>query len=616
MRYRFGEYVLDTGARTLSRGSELVTITAKVFDALALLVERAGEVVEKEEFFRRVWRETAVEDSSLTQTIFVLRKLLEDRDQRIIVTLPSRGYMLASPVETIDAGPKGGDSPVNAASRAMRRRVGVPLILGAATVLVITFLLVVWRTRERAPSNGIRSVVVLPFDNLSGDVNQEYMADGMTDELITALAKISSLRVISRTSAMHYKGARRKLPEIARELGVDAVIEGSVVARSGNRIRIRVQLIEERNDAHLWAENYDRQLEDTLALLGQVAQTVAEHVQARLTSLERTNLARTKPINGAAYEAYLKGKYFWNQRSEAGIARAIDYFEQSITGAPGNALAYAGLADAWVMLGVFGFRPASEVFPQAKSAALKAIELDGSLSEAHTALAEVLKDYDWNWNGAEAEYRRALELSPNYATLHHSYSQFLFAMQRYDEAVMHILRARDLDPLSIPINAYVGNVFYHARRFDDGVAHCRKALELDPNQPLTHWFLSRNLLELKRVPEAIAEAHRASELSNRSPTYVSTEAYTNARAGNRDIAEALLKELKLSASRSYVSPFDFAVIYIGLGDRPKAFEWLEKAYRERIMKIIELEQPIFDPLRSDPRFNTLARRIGLPQARQ
>jgi len=381
-------------------------------------------------------------------------------------------------------------------------------------------------------------------------------------------------------------------------------------------MRIRVQLIEARTDSHLWAENYDRQLEDTLALLAEVAQTIARHVQVKLTGLERTNLARAKPVNGAAYEAYLKGRYFWNQRSEAGISRAIDYFKQSIAEAPGDALAYAGLADAWVLLGVLGLRPASEAFPQGKSAALKAIELDGSLGEAHTALGEVLKDYDWDWNGAEAEYRRALELSPNYATLHHFYSQFLFAMQRYDEAVAHILRARDLDPLSIPINAYIGNVFYHARRFDEGVAECRKALELDPNQPLTHWFLSRNLLELKRVPEAIAEAHRATELSNRGPTYVATEAYTNARAGNRNGAEALLEELKSSSSRRYVSPFDFAVIYIGLGDRAKAFESLERAYRERIMKIIELEQPIFDPLRSDPRFKDLVRGIGLPQARQ
>jgi len=236
-------------------------------------------------------------------------------------------------------------------------------------------------------------------------------------------------------------------------------------------------------------------------------------------------------VNGAAYEAYLKGRYFWNQRSEAGISRAIDHFQQSIAAAPGEALAYAGLADAWIMMRILGFRPASEAFPQAKSAALKAIELNGSLGEAHTALAEVLKVYDWNWSRAEAEYRRAQELSPNYATLHQFYSQFLFTMQRYDEAVVHILRARYLDPLSVPINAYVGSVFYHARRFDEGIAQSRKALELDPHQPLTRWFLSRNLLELKRVPEAIIEAHRATELSNRSSSYVCWKSSNHPPAG-------------------------------------------------------------------------------------
>jgi TolB-like protein/DNA-binding winged helix-turn-helix (wHTH) protein/Tfp pilus assembly protein PilF len=612
--YGFGEYLLDTGARTLTHASEPVTITAKVFDALVLLVARAGEAVEKEEFFRHVWRETAVEDSSLTQAIFVLRKLLKDGEQRMIVTLPGRGYMFTPRVETIDHVPRGNSSPVEVASRAAHRPLRIILIVGAATVLTMVLLLFVSRTREPAQSKGIRSVVVLPFNNLSGHTDQEYMADGMTDELITALAKISSLRVISRTSAMHYKGARASLPEIARELGVDAVIVGAVVVRAGNRVRIQVQLIEARTDSHLWAETYDRQLEDMLALQTQVARTIAGHVQVKLTGPEQMYLSRDTAVNGAAYEAYLKGRFFWNQRSEMGISRAIGYFQQSIADAPAEAMAYAGLADAWVMSGIFGFRPGSEAFPQARLAALKAIELDGSLGEAHTALAEVLKDYDWDWNGAEAEYRRALELSPNYATLHQWYAQFLFAMQRYDEAVAHILRARDLDPLSIPINAYVGNVFYHSRRFNEGVAHCRKALELDPNQPLTHWFLSRNLVALKRIPEAITEAHRASELSNRSAMYLSTEAYMHARAGNRHLANTLLEEVEVVARQSYVSPFDFAVIYIGLGDRAKAFEWLERAYRERVMKIIELEQPIFDELRSDPQFHDLARRVGLPES--
>jgi len=499
------------------------------------------------------------------------------------------------------------------------RKAARPTGYGVAGLLVLAALLVGlnvgrWRGRllGRGTSPRIESLAVLPIANLSGDPQQEYFADGMTEALITDLSKIGALSVISRTSVMRYKGTTKPLPEIARELNVDAVVEGSV-QRSGDRVRVTAQLIGARTDTHLWAESYDRDLHDILALQDDVARAIANQIKVKLTPQEQVRLASARPVNPETHEAYLKGRYYWNKRTEEGFHRSIEYFSEATEKDPNYALAHAGLADSYIILGYFSLLPAKEAYAKAREAATRALELDDTLAEAHNALATAKADYDWDWPGAEREFRRAIELNPGYATAHQWYGRLLSELGRHEEALAEIKRAQELDPLSLIINAVGGRILLYAGRDDLAIEQLRKTLEMDPNFAHAHWFLGMAYVRKGALAEAIAEFQRATTLSSNFTQYKAGLGHAYARAGKSAEARKLLYELKELSKRRYVSWCDFAAIYAGLGDKDQAFACLERAYAQRDARLVELKVDArLDPLRADLRFADLLRRVGLP----
>jgi eukaryotic-like serine/threonine-protein kinase len=459
----------------------------------------------------------------------------------------------------------------------------------------------------------IESLAVLPLENLSRDPEQDYFADGMTEALIMDLGQISSLRVISRTSAMHYKGTRKTLPEIARELRVDAVVEGSVI-RSSDHVRVTAQLIEAATDAHLWAKSYDRDLRDVLSLQDEVAQAIADEIKVKLTPEERKNLASAQPVNNEAHEAYLRGRYYWNKVTVEGVTKGVKYFEQAIEKDPRYPLAYAGLADSYTLLGgtILGGLAPSDAMPKAKAAALKALEFDERLAEAHTSLAIATWRYDWNWLDADREFKRAIELNPNYATAHQWYAWYLYGLGRREQSIAEIKRALELDPQSVWISSNVGFSLYFARQYDPAIKQLSDTLEMDPNFVLTHFFLGLAYEQEGLYAKAIAEFQKAVSLSGGSPVYIAALAHGYSVSGRRREAQKALDELKQLAERRYVPAYEVAAIYVGLGDESQAFAQLEKAYQEHSGWLVYLKvDPRLDSLHSDPRFQDLLRRIGL-----
>ena len=611
---RFEVFEVDLQSGELRKQGVKVKLQEQPFQVLVMLLVRPGEVVTREELQRKLWpADTFVDfDRGLNKAINRLREALGDGadSPRFIETLPRRGYRFIAPVKTA-----GTDLPVRPSEgshpgASLRKRwllasagvlLGIPLLSLGLNVGGMRDRLLSQRAQPR-----IESIAVLPLQNLSGDPAQEYFADGMTDELITEIAKIGSLRVMSRTSIMQYKGAHKRLPVIARELGVDAIVEGTVV-RSGPKVRITAQLIQARDDRHLWSDKYEGDLGDVLKLQGEVAEAIAGQIQIKLTPQEHAILARARPINPQAYEAYLAGNYFRN-KMEGG--KSIELFTRAIELDPAYAQGYAGLSMSYVYLGIFGLRPSGEVYPKARAAAMKALELDETVAEAHLTLADVKKGYDWDWVGAEAAYKRALELNPSYSMAHALYADYLSKMRRHEEAIAEARQARKLDPISVHTNVVLGMTRYRARRYDEAMGACQKALELDPNDPYALWFQALADEQKHQLPEAIAKLKKAVSLSG-APLFRALMANAYALAGERSKALNVLDELKVLSKRGYVSPLDFAVVYTGLGDRNSAFQWLEKAYQERTMRIQELPEPLFDSLRSDPRFPDLMRRIGL-----
>ncbi|MGH7681694.1 MAG: tetratricopeptide repeat protein, partial [Candidatus Eiseniibacteriota bacterium] len=455
-------------------------------------------------------------------------------------------------------------------------------------------------------------IVVLPLENLSRDPEQEFFADGMTEALITNLAQIRALRVVSRTSAMQYKGVRKPLPEIARALNVDTVVEGTV-ARFGDRVRITAQLIEATTDRHLWAQSYERDLSDVLALQGEVARAIADEVRVQVSGEEQARLKPERRVDPAAYESYLRGRHHWNRRTSTEIRKGIEYFHQAIHSDPHYAAAYAGLARAYDTMGTYSFTTPAEAFSQAATAAARALELDPSLPEAHTALGGVLFTHNWDWPRAEAELRRALELDPNNADAYHWYSDYLTAMGRTDESIATILRAHSLEPLSLTINMSVGVCYFYARRYDDTITQQNRTLELDP----TFAPALRNLggaYEQKGMWDEAIEAYmKAGSLSPGDLSATGLLAHAYAVSGRMDEARHLVNELDVESKTRYVSPYSTAAINVGMGEIEKAFENLEKAYASRDRGIVWIKvAPRLDPLRSDPRFSDILRRMKLP----
>jgi TolB-like protein/DNA-binding winged helix-turn-helix (wHTH) protein/Tfp pilus assembly protein PilF len=625
-RIRFGVFEVDLQGRELRKQGFKVKLQEQPFQILSMLLERPGEIVTREEIKKRLWpADTFVDfDNGLNRATNRLRESLGDdaENPRFVETAPRRGYRFIAPVHIPDEDPVeiaapslNVSAPAEIANPGTARRnrwiFGFGGLLSAAALLGLAFAppkilryLQFWRS---APT--IKSIAVLPLANLSGDPAQDYFSDGLTDELITDVAKIGSLRVISRTSSMQYKGTHKSLPAIAKELGVDALVEGTVV-RSGDRVRVTAQLIDARDDRHIWSEAYDRNIVDVLPLQSEVAQTIADQVRVKLTSEEHASLANGHRANSQSLEAYLKGSFFMNQ-GIGGLDKSIEYFSEAIQLDSSNAQAYSGLSQSYLLLGIFGLHPSKEVYPKARAAAMKAIEIDATSADAHAVLAEIAKGFDWDWTVAESEYKRGLELNPSSSNTHALYADYLSMMERHDEAIVEMRRSHELDPVSAMSDAFFGFLYYRARRYDEAIALCRQSLELAPNYPNANWFMALALEKQGRIPEAITSLQSAVNHS-RAPLFLALLGHAYGLAGERAKALNILEEIKLLSKQQYVSPLDFAMVYTGLGDREMAFHWLETAYSERVMRIQELNEPHFDSLRGDPRFEDLLRRIGIP----
>lgn len=644
--YEFGPFLLDPEQRRLSKDHAQISVSPKGMDILIFLVEHRGEVVTKDDLIQNVWPNTFVEEANLSQNIFLLRKALGEKAQenRYIATVPGRGYRFVASVREVDgefqnvqptAAEKGVldteksqkqqllavSAPVVAIpdrlvgrSSELARGWGKSAILWSVFALAVAVLLVFGERRHwfggSAKAAGVSSIAVLPLENLTGDSAQDYFADGMTDALITDLAQIGALRVISHTSVEQYKGTRKPLPQIARELKVDAVIEGSV-ARSGNRVRVNAQLIQAVNDEHLWARSYEGSLTDVLTLQNDISRNIADEIQVRLMPGERARLARTASVKPEAYEAYLKGRYFWSKRTADSLRTSIDYYQQAITADPQFAAAYAGLADTYSIIGS-DVMPASVASGKARQAALKAVELDPSLAEGHAALALVHFYYDWNWNDAESECRRAIELNPNYATAHSWYSLYLGAMARNSESLAEAQRARELDPLSPSVGIRLAGAYRATGQYDQALEEAEKTLELDPGFSSAHEARARIFESMGKMSDALDEYRKAFDLSQNA-TRLTALAHRYALSGQHDQAVELLQKLQSRPKQDYVSPYELASVYTALGDKDRALSLLEQAFRERDSRMPFLAVDNWmAPLFPEPRFQALKLKLGLP----
>ena len=455
-----------------------------------------------------------------------------------------------------------------------------------------------------------KSIAVLPFDNLSRDPDNAFFAEGVQDEILTRLAKVADLKVISRTSTQHFKSAPDNLPQIAKQLGVMNILEGSV-QKANDQVRVNVQLINALTDAHLWAETYDRKLTDIFAVESEISKTIADTLQAKLTGSEKISIAKVPTANTEAYELYLKGRFFWNKRTGADLKRAIDYFNQAIAKDPNYALAYAGLADSYTLLSVFSAASPQDSIPQARVAAKKALELDNTLAEAHASSGRILSGYDYDFERAIAEFERAIQLNPNYATSYHWISNGpLTARGEFDRAITEGKRAVELDPLSMIDNADLGQIYFYARRYDEAISQVGKAIEIDPHSYLAHYYLGQIYQLQGHLTEAIAEYQKAVELDD-DPQALAFLGQAQARIGQRDEAQEILSRMTEEAKSRYVSAYSFALMFIALGDKERAIDALERAYREGAANdIITIRvDPMLEDLRGQPRFEALAEKI-------
>jgi TolB-like protein/DNA-binding winged helix-turn-helix (wHTH) protein/tetratricopeptide (TPR) repeat protein len=610
---RVGSFEVDLRAGELRKDGTKVKLQQQPFRVLALLLEHPGEVVTRDELRRAIWPDTAFGsfDEGLDATIYKLRTALGDSAERprYVETLPRRGYRFIAPVD-------GGVAP---ASPPSKRK---PLVLAGGLTALLALLVVsggglLARFRGRAPTVRIRSIAVLPLANLSGDPAQNYFADGMTEALITDLGRIPDLRVISHTSAMHYRGTQETLPEIARQLNVDAIVEGGVL-REGNRLRITAQLVEASTDRHLWAESYERDLPDVLALQDEVARAVTDEIETKLATRTRPRIARARSVNPEAYEAYLKGRDAWNTWTEGSLKQSVAHFERAVREDPDYGPAWAGLSDAYVLLGLFGFVPERVALPKARAAAVRAIHLDEMLSEAHVALSSLLLHVEWSWSAAEEEARRAIALNPSNAMAHQWYGYYLSAMGRFDPAIAEMRRALELDPLSPNKQNSLAATLYRAGLYDEALQRFHEVPDPDANSWRRHQRMAA-VYDRKDMPrEAAAELLTALTLSGKKASAALVErAYRS--SGYAEAKKTYLREdlrdMERRVNQPYPRPlsFDIAGDHALLGERDKAFEWLDRAFQEREGGLMFLNvDDRLEGLRSDPRFTALARRLRLP----
>jgi TolB-like protein/DNA-binding winged helix-turn-helix (wHTH) protein/Flp pilus assembly protein TadD len=674
--YEFGLFRVDAANRLLLRSGEVVPLTSKVFDILLVFVQNSGRLLDKDEVMREVWPDSFVEEGNLARNVSTLRKALGENphEHQYIVTVPGRGYRFVARVresesngdalvveerirariiadEEVEAGdesaPPGlhdsaglvrSDEPAaletnlslatqdattkathstaragQLIGRLARHRLSV--LLGAAALIiaasVAAYFYVARGGKVTADRAAINSVAIMPFVNVGADPNMEYLSDGITESLINHLSLLPHLKVKSRNSVFHYKGRELDAQAVGRELDVQAVLTGRIVQR-GDDLSIGVELVDARDNTHLWGEQYERKLSDVLSVQREITQEIAEKLRLPLTETEQKLVNKGYTENAEAYQLYLKGRYFWNKRTHEGLKKGIEYFDQAIERDPNYALAYSGLSDSYNGLTQFRGLSPDEAMPKAKAAALKALEMDDSLAEAHASLAQVKKNYEWDWTGAEVEFKQAIKLNPNYASARQWYAMFLSAVGRHDEALTEIRRAKELDPVSLMINTSEGWILFCARRYDPAIKQLRKTIELDPNFANAHFKLAM-VYEAKGMYDEAAEEYLKDDLlSGRRQEEVALLRAAYAASGWEGYCRAQLKLLKERSEREYVSTEYFVLTSLQLREREQAFEWLQKAYEERSAMLVNLKiHPRFDIIRSDPRFADLLWRMNL-----
>lgn len=629
---RFDVYEVDLRAGELRKHGIKIRLQEQPFLILQTLLETPGQIVTREELQKKIWPgDTFVDfDHGLHAAVNRLRQALGDAadSPRFVETVARRGYRFIGQVQ---------DPPARSAeiSLPVPQLVTGPAKRSPATwrawtgsfagfllaVIVITGLVFfnAWGLRNWFFStHSFRSLAVLPLENLTGDAKLDYFADGMTEDLTTQLSKLGDLKVISHTSVMQYRGTTKPLPQIARELNVDAVVEGAVQL-SGNHVRITAQLVDGQTDQHIWADNYDRDLSDVLLLQSDAARDIAKQIDLRLTPQQQQRLAKdAHPVNPDAYQAYLLGRYYWNKRTADGLAQAGKYFQEAIQKDPNYAPAYSGLSDYFAFLTLIGgpeILPPNQAMAQAKAAAVKAVQLDDSSAEAHASMAHILHNYDWDFEGAEREFKRAIELNPNYATAHHWYAHLLMQVGRTDESLAQARLATGLDPLSPFVNQGLARQYYLSRQYDKAIAQCQVVLQMDSTYLPARTQLALAYEQKGMLPQAVSELEEARKLAGEKtdlPMVHALLAHAYALAGRKPDAQNELNVLTAIGSKRYVPPSYVAIVYLALGDKDKAFAYLNKSYQDRSEQLLYLGvEPIVDPLRGDPRFDVLLKQVGL-----
>ncbi|HJR07614.1 MAG TPA: tetratricopeptide repeat protein [Pyrinomonadaceae bacterium] len=587
LSYAFADFLLDPAEQLLlRRNGEAVPLTPKAFLTLRALLQNSGRTVEKDELLREVWPGTFVEEGNLTVTIFMLRKALGEGkvEPKFIQTVPRRGYRFIAPVTEVQTEEQARVSHSSNNSS------------GAALTNV----------EERV------TVAVLPLLNVSGDANAEYLADGITESIINMLSQLPALRVLARGTVFRYKNLDVDPVSVGREMNARAVLTGRLI-QLGDSLIIRTELVDTNNGCQMWGEQYDRKTSDLLSVQEEISRQISEKLRTKLSGAEEARLAKRHTTSTEAYQTYLKGRFHWNKRTQEGIEKGIEYFKQAIALDPAYALAYAGLADSYALLGAVEYAALSpnEAMREAREATLKALELDDTLAEAHASLAYV-RIFDWNWTEAEREYRRSIELNPSYATAHHWYAHYLTAMGRQTEAIIEMRRARELDPLSLPVNSGMGWHYYLTRQYDEAIHEYRKTLELNENFYMAHFLLGMALEQIGNYDEALASYRRAIALSRSSPAMLAAPGHAYAVLGQTDAAREVLAELHTLSARQFVSPYHIAVIHAALGEHDEAFDWLSRACDVQSEALIWFAvDPMLDTLRPDPRFARIMARIGL-----
>jgi DNA-binding winged helix-turn-helix (wHTH) protein/TolB-like protein/Tfp pilus assembly protein PilF len=626
--YEFAEFHVDAVKRLLMRrNGETIPLTPKVFDTLLYLVEHQGVVLDKDELMRAIWPDTVVEENNLNQSISVLRRVLgESRgENRYVATVPGRGYRFVADVKTAAAPEpiaerESIDPAFPSHQRTDRHKSHVGFIFLAwigivALAFAVYYLWPTLTTVLRAPTSStpipsasqVRSIAVLPFKPLVADSRDESLEMGMADTLNFRMSSLRDVTVRPISSVRKFSSLEQDPIAAGRELGVESVLDGQM-QRWGDRIRVTARLIGVGDGKQLWAGQFDEKFTDIFAVQDLISEKVISALALKLTAEERKRLTKHYTEDAEAYRLYVNGRFYWERRTLEGLKKAIEYFGQAIGNDPKYALAYAGLADSYALLGVFHLPP-KEAFPKAKEAALNALRIDDRLAEAHAALGHVKVQYEYDWAGAEKEYNRAIELNPNYVNAHHFYALCLSMMGRFDEGIEEIKRAQELDPFSLFIHANVGNILYHARRYDEAINQLKSVLEMNPNFALACSVLGHAYLQKGMVEQAIAEFQK-----RKMPGTGGAGDLGQAYASSARRSEALkeINKLQELSKQRYVAPYNLALIYTSLGDKNNALEWLEKAYEDRSTLLVWIRvDPRLDTLRSEPRFKAVMRQMGL-----